>query len=159
MKKRKRGALVLLAVLVALSTTAVAFAEPALGVWIDYSTFSNADGSLLVPIFTDGTATDGIVTLTYNPEVLSVTPEDLEVTELTVMHAASLVKPGELKISWIADTTEGTLMFVHFTVKKISVDTGLRLTGQAFVAGREDNVSVAVGSLGAILPELPPPLA
>ena len=53
MKKRKRGALVLLAVLVALSTTAVAFAEPALGVWIDYSTFSNADGSLLVR-FADG---------------------------------------------------------------------------------------------------------
>ena len=122
-----------------------------LAVYINTDQCKTADGgSLSVPVMSDGTATDGLLTLSYDPTVLSVTADNVKQTQQVVKYAANVVEEGTLMISFITDKQEvGPLFNVTFDVKKQGAKTGLSLSGEAF-AGEpgETEISKKVGNLG-----------
>ena len=122
-----------------------------LAVYINTDQCNTADGgSLSVPVMSNGTATDGVLTLSYDPTVLSVTVDNVETTQQVVKYAANVVEEGTLMISFITDKQEvGPLFNVTFDVKKQGAKTGLSLSGEAFAGNPgEAELSRNVGNLG-----------
>ena len=80
-------------------------------VWIDAVPDSGTAETLAVPVKTDGTAMDGLVVLTYDPEVLEVSAEEVDPAGVD-MYSANVTEDGTLKISRIAGDAPkaGTLL-------------------------------------------------
>lgn len=94
-----------------------------------------ADGETLsVHVAVNEYATDGVVTVSYDPEVLSIASDDVTVTERVAMHSANVARPGTLKLSFIIDDADktGDIAVLQFTVLKSSSDTGLGLSSQVY---------------------------
>lgn len=103
----------------------------------DYS----ADGETLnVHVAINEAATDGVFTVSYDPEVLSITSDDITVTELPAVHSANVTRPGTLKLAFIAGDTHdtGDIAVLHFTVLKANEDAGLVLSGEVY--NEDDNM-------------------
>lgn len=149
MKYAKRSIALLAAVLLVMLMTGAALAagESSLNVWIDTVNSTGGGPTLAVPVLWDGTATDGLLTITYDPAALSVTEDDVAVSENTAMHSTNADQPGTLKISWIAakNGTAGTLLTVNFTVLKPNADGKVLLSGEAF-SGAAGETSQTVGT-------------
>lgn len=162
MKNAKRSIALLAVVLLVMLMTGSALAaeESSLNVWIDAVNSTGGDPTLAVPVLWDGTATDGLLTITYDPAVLSVTEDDVAVSENTAMHSTNADQPGTLKISWIAaeNGTAGTLLTVNFAVLKANADGKVRLSGEAF-GGAAGETAQAVGTAGLPTPTPAPTTA
>ena len=96
--------------------------------------YSKDGKALTVHVAINGTATDGLLTVSYDPEVLSITSDDITVTELTDMHSVNVVRPGTLKISFIAGDTHdaGDVAVLDFTVLDLNAETELVLSADVY---------------------------
>lgn len=140
MERAKRLTAFLAAVLLVMVMTGAAYAaESSYNVWIDIPADSGTDSTLTIPVKTDGTATDGLAVITYDPAVLSVTAENVSKAGAD-MYSANVTEPGTLKISWIIGDTPktGAAVNVTFTVLKKSAATGLGMTGEAYSGSAEE---------------------
>ncbi len=148
--KCKKGIVALLAVVFMITLVApiASTAESAAyNVWIE-SVPSGDEETLVVPIHTDGQATDGLVTIVYDPSALTVTEAGVVFTSATAMYSANAADSGELKISWIAGDGHqaGILANVTFTVEQKNAPSGLRITGEAH-AGETIEADLTVGTV------------
>lgn len=102
--------------------------------------YSDDEETLTVHVAVNEVATDGVLTVTYDPTVLSIVPDDVTVTELAAMYSTNVTQPGELKIGFIIDETQdtGDIAILHFTVLKANAETGLELSAEVF--DEEENV-------------------
>lgn len=159
MKLIKRAAVLLtLALWVMLMPLAAFAAGDTLNVWMDETAKTGSESNLSVSVTGDGKTTDGLLTLTYDPQALSVTAEDVQAGALAEMYSANVTQPGTLKISYIAAQggEQGKLFDVKFTVLKQGADSGLFLYGDAF-DGNEGALQVGVLSAGGEVVPSPSP--
>ena len=152
--KRLTALLAALLLVMMMAATASAAEKSTYNVWIDAVNDTGAATTLAVPVLWDGLATDGLVTITYDPAVLSLAEDDVALTKNTAMHSFNGIQSGTVKVSWIAaeDGEAGTLFTVNFDVKKQNADSKLRLTGEAF-SGAVEETARSVGTLGAPVSE------
>lgn len=151
MKHAKRAVAFLAAVLLVMMMAGTALASGGqYNVWIDVPEDSGTSDTLVVPVRTDGTATDGLTVITYDPSVLSVSEQDVS-KDKAVMYSANAAEAGTLKISWIAgDAPEnGVLLNVTFHVLKQGAEMDLSMSGEAFSGdpGLGEDSSVPVGDV------------
>ncbi|MCD8119130.1 MAG: hypothetical protein LUE29_06590 [Lachnospiraceae bacterium] len=89
--------------------------------------------------------TDGLVTITYDPTVVSLGEADYTVSGKVTMHSVNASEEGTVKISWIsADAVTGTLFTFDFSKAEgaeISADT----FGVSGTATDEDGNTLTVG--------------
>lgn len=107
-------------------------------VWIDPEKAVLVDGKLQVAVSTDGTVTDGLLTLAYDSDVLTLTEEsDVKVAESVDMHALNLVD-DEMRFSFVAEDPieKGDLLMLTFSTKCTSAEEALKglekLTGEGY---------------------------
>lgn len=116
----KRIGVVILTVCIAAMTMTTAFAETLTEeVWLDASGDTDVNGTLTATVETNANTTDGLITVSYDADKLSITEDDVEKSDGIVMWAVNVVTPGTLKISFIAEepTESGTLFSLNFTAK------------------------------------------
>ena len=99
-------------------------------VWLEAPAKAGSEG-VSESIHTDGAATDGMLTVKYDPAVLAVTADDVTAV-LAAKWSANATEEGTLLIAWVAPSTagEGDLFTINFTAKGEG-DTGLDLSGDA----------------------------
>ncbi|MBO5461582.1 MAG: hypothetical protein J5983_07295 [Ruminococcus sp.] len=100
-------------IFVLMSTTVLA-SDPQLNVWIDKEKINIQDSML--EIESDGTTTDGLIVLTYDPVQIKFTDEDVRPGSGIEMYSAHVVEEGTLKIAYLAEETipEGILFTISF---------------------------------------------
>lgn len=105
---------------------------------------SSSEGAetLLVHVAISEIATDGMLTLSYDPTVLSLKDEDIEITELAAVYSINneLSSEGILKIGFIVDETldSGDIAILTFTVLNADADPKLDLTPEVY--GEDENL-------------------
>lgn len=116
----KRIGVVILTVCIAAMMMTTAFAETLTEeIWLDASGDTDVNGTLKATVETNANTTDGLITISYDADKLSITEDDVEKSSGIVMWAVNVVTPGTLKISFIAEepTEPGTLFSLNFTAK------------------------------------------
>ncbi len=115
MKVVKRLACLVAAALLAVTTAAAADFTPddltrKVNVWIDNPVNTGMESQVTVPIMTDGTSTDGLISVFYDADVLRLHVGDAGDTYNpggavkpvgVTMYSANVPEQGELLISWI----------------------------------------------------------
>lgn len=130
--KRVNSFLRVLAVVLVLCMTmaTVAYAAEAGNVWLSITQSENGKNTAAL-IVTDTTVTDGLVKVTYDPEVLTYQGVMVS-SEYVAMHAVNAEEAGVVLISWVApeayesDGSAVTLIEVNFEGASDAVEaTGL----------------------------------
>ena len=103
------------------------------------SDYSEDGKTLTIHVTVNETATDGVLTVTYDPTALSISNDDIDVTELAAMHSANVTQPGELKIGFLAAESQdsGDMAILSFDVLKADAETMLTLTSEVYGENEE----------------------
>lgn len=124
-------------------------------VWIDTKEVTLVDGTLEVTVSSNGTVTDGLLTLKYNPEVLTIKEDGVAAIEFVEMFSTNVVE-NEVRISFVAEDAipEGGTFIIFFSTDCTDVEEAVKglekLTGEGYTV----EGSFAETSVG-ILPEAP----
>ncbi|MGN1343629.1 MAG: hypothetical protein ACI4U3_03565 [Traorella sp.] len=122
--------------MLALTLSVPAFAND-MNVWIDGSELTVENSQVTANIYSDGTNTDGLLVIEYNPDELAVDESDVEVGSNIEMYSANVTKEGTLKIAYIAkESSEDDILFtLNFdaTNKTLSKDA-IQINGDVFNA-------------------------
>lgn len=124
-------------------------------VWIDTKEVTLVDGTLEVTVSSNGTVTDGLLTLKYNPEVLTIKENGVAAIEFVEMFSTNVVE-NEVRISFVAEDAipEGGTFIIFFSTDCTDVEEAVKglekLTGEGYTV----EGSFAETSVG-ILPEAP----
>lgn len=140
----KKLAALLLTALLMVTTAVSAFAETeSKDIWIDADVAVSA-GQVTVSVETNGKATDGLLTVTYNSKSLSCKEEDVTFASGVDMFSVNAAEEGIVKISWLAGepVPAGTLLEIGFTVKSEYKEGDVALGGEAF---DQDGGALTVG--------------
>lgn len=148
----KKIVTMMLAVLMMIAAPGLSvFAEEAKTVWIDTQKAELADGKLQVAVSTDGTMTDGVLTLNYDSEVLGITEEsDVKVGKTVDMYAVNLIE-GVVKVSYVSEQPieKGDFLTITFSTQctdfQKAVNALEELTGEGYAGGKafsESSVSI-----------------
>lgn len=115
-------------------------------IYIRSTTNSGSGDTLSVEIRTLGSAVNGLLELTYDPQVLSVSDTSVKLSSKLTMSSVNVPQAGRLLISFLADKMnyDEVLATVSFTVLKKGAATGIDLTGTAYNASGRGNLSVGV---------------
>lgn len=113
----KKYAAVLAAVLLSLVFTTTA--ADSLDIWIDSKENTVSGSELMVPVLTNGSATDGLITLTYDPAILSLEEADVIQGNSVEMYSVNVLEEGTIKISYLCPKASKTevLFTLKFDVK------------------------------------------
>lgn len=136
----KKLALSMVAVLLSVMMSMTAFAATVdEDVYIDLKKNTVNGTELVVTIETNGSTTDGLLTVNYDSSVVSCTEDSVVFGDGVDMYSANVVEDGVLKIAYLAGEAipKGEFIDVNFTFK--SSDTaadkaGIKLSGEAFDA-------------------------
>lgn len=148
----KKVVTMMIAVLMLITAPGVSvFAEEAKTVWIDTQKAVLADGKLKVSVSTDGTVTDGLLVLSYDSKVLSITEESaVEVADAVGMYAVNLVE-DEVRISYVAENAieKGDFLTVTFSTQCKDTQSAVKgleeLTGEGYTKEKSfDEASVGI---------------
>lgn len=123
-------------------------------VWINANAGTMNESKFTVSVETDGEAADGLLTITYDPSIVSCTEDSVVFGEKVKMHSVNAEERGVLKISYLAAGAipEGELLTVNFELQpetsgKVNMkNAGIGLTGEAHDAdGKALNVGMKKG--------------
>lgn len=136
------GTALLMSCLMAGACSLAAFAEDTAvrtQVTVVPADYSGSGNTLTVHVAVNEIATDGVLTVAYDPSVLSIAVDNVTVTELAAMHSANVTQPGELKIGFLADETQdtGDIAVLSFNVLKADEKTTLTLTAEVYGENEE----------------------
>ncbi|MFQ9510681.1 MAG: hypothetical protein ACLRZ7_07195 [Lachnospiraceae bacterium] len=133
-----------LTMLLCLMLTMNVFAKTSNDVWMETELINNNGTELVVSVESNGKTTDGLLTITYNPEVLTCTEEDVQFSSSVDMHSVNLTDEGTIKVAYLAEqpVAEGTFITVNFAVKSEYSEGDVQLEGEAF---DKDGTALTVG--------------
>lgn len=133
-----------LTMLLCLMLTMNVFAKTSNDVWMQTELINNNGTELVVSVESNGKTTDGLLTITYNPEVLTCTEDDVQFASSVDMHSVNLTDEGTIKIAYLAEqpVAEGTFITVNFAVNSEYSEGDVQLEGEAF---DKDGTALTVG--------------
>lgn len=124
-----------------LSLSTPLFAADETNVWLDANEFVVEESNVTANVYSDGTNTDGQLVITYNADELSLTEEDIVVSECIEMYSANIVEEGTLKIAYLGKATdeEEVLFTFNFdaTTDELSEDA-ISIEGSAYNTDGEE---------------------
>ena len=138
--------LLALALVMCMMLATVAFAAETGKVWISVTESANGKDTAAL-IITDTTVTDGLVKVTYDPEVLTYKGVMVS-SEYVAMHSVNAEEPGTVLIAWVApeayeaDGSALTLIEVNF--EGVQEENTLEAAG---VAQDAEGNEIAIGSV------------
>lgn len=149
---KKLAAMMTIALAAASTGMSVSAAE-AMSVWIDANKAVAEDGTLKVSVQSNGEITDGLIEITYDPEVLSIEESDIVPDEQVAMYSVNL-EEDTVKIAYLAENAmeQGDFMTLNF---KMSSETKLEdaakaletLTGTNY---KEDGTTISESEIGIV---------
>lgn len=120
-------------------------------VWIDTQNVTLVDGTLQVPVSSDGTVTDGMITLNYDSDVLTMKEDTaVKVGESVGMYAVNILE-NEVRISFVSEKAieKGDFMILTFSTENTDTEEAVdgleKLTGTGYTTeGSFTDTSVGI---------------
>ena len=136
--------LLALVLIMSMMLATVAFAAETGKVWISVT---ESDAETVAVIVTDTTVTDGLVKVTYDPEVL--TYKDVKVnSQYVAMHSVNAEEPGTVLIAWVApeafEADGSALTLIEVLFEGVQEENTLEAAG---VAQDAEGNEIAIGSV------------
>ena len=136
--------LLALVLIMSMMLATVAFAAETGKVWISVT---ESDAETVALIVTDTTVTDGLVKVTYDPEVL--TYKDVKVnSQYVAMHSVNAEEPGTVLIAWVApeafEADGSALTLIEVLFEGVQEENTLEAAG---VAQDAEGNEIAIGSV------------
>lgn len=140
---RKAGQIILAGMLGAMIPMTVCAATEEKDVWISPNTVVENDSELEIEVQTNGKTTDGLLHITYNPEIVSCGEEQVTFAEGVDVYSVYVVEPGSLKIAYLSEDVveEGSFIYMKFSYIKEggnTKDPELNMTGEVHDASGKD---------------------
>lgn len=100
-------------------------------VWIETEKITLVDGKLDVIVSSNGAVTDGLLTLKYDPEVLTIKENGITAIEFVEMFSANVVE-NEVRISFVAEDAipEGETFTLSFSTESTDVEEAVKGLGE-----------------------------
>ena len=134
----RKVARLLTVLLLGISVSVPVHAQTDFDVWCDTTVGTENDVS--ASIETNGKATDGLITISYDSAVVACTEADVQIAESVDMYSVN-VTDGSVKISFLAENAPetGTIAEIVFTAAdenadKETLESAISFTGEAYDA-------------------------
>lgn len=125
--------LLALALVMCMMLATVAFAAETGKVWISVTESANGKDTVAL-IVTDTTVTDGLVKVTYDPEVLTYKGVMVS-SEYVAMHSVNAEEPGTVLIAWVApeayEVSGSALTLIEVNFEGVQEENTLEAAGVA----------------------------